>query len=907
MTIQHLIFFVGLAMLGLFIWYFGTEKDSRKRVLGLVLTAVITLFCLYGIFNTDRFPNSYQVLFERADENVEDKSLDDELRSQARASLETSLKPEDKHHKLALSAVDNTISLSLKGLEKPEVDAAVAKVEEELNLNAEVTADPRPSTAIRKGIDLQGGSSFVVELTSSDEAKPITTSSLDQAIAVLETRLNPDGAKDLLTATQGENRILIQMPGVKPEEIDGIRKKIQEVAKLEFRLVHQNSASLLAQKSSPKATLLVPGFMELQSRPDIDGNKQPPVVVTKNVAISGDAVASASAVFGNDGWEILLRPTSDGAKLFSEVTTPNVGRQLAIIIDNEVLSAPVINGPLSNSISISGNYTVDEAVDLASNLENPLAVTPKIVDERSVSATYGENTIKQGIYAGIAGLALTLLFIILYYRIAGLIALVGLTVNIIILLGSLAMFDFTLTMPGIAGIVLTIGIAIDANVLIYERLREELSSGKTLGAAIQAAYEKAFSAIFDANLTTLITATILFMVASGQVKGFAVTLTIGILASLFAALLVTRVCFMWLAGHGGPVTKLKLSSFLPEGKVYDILGKRKPAFYFSLVAVIGAVAWLGIQQDKNLGVDFSGGELITFKATNGLNLENVSSSVADLEIDHFVQSSASPDGQDFITVRTEYSDVEGVNNAQTIVNAVAAGSGVALGDLDFSQDSVGPVVGKELAKSSALALLLGMLGIFVYLTFRFEVSFATGAITALVHDTIICLGIVTLLGEKLSLIHVGAFLTIAGYSINDTIVVFDRIRELLRTEKGSTLQLMNKAISQTLGRTILTSVTTLIVVICLAIFGGPSLRDFSVTLIVGVLIGTYSSLFVAAPMVLWLSRRSGKDLREEVLEADRAREIDDTGIEKERPGRKGYADDEVEEFPEDTTLPEPKS
>ena len=907
MSLQSLIFFVGLAMFGLFIWYFGTEKESRKRVLGLVLTALITAFCLYGIFNTDRFPNSYEVFFQRAGADVQDKSLDDQLRADARASLETSLKPEDKNHKLALSAIDNTVSLSLNGLEKADVDAAVSKVEKDLNLTAEVTADPRPSTAIRKGIDLQGGSSFVVQLTSSDEAKPITESSLDQAIAVLEKRLNPDGAKDLLTATQGENRILIQMPGVKPEEIEGIRSKIQEVAKLEFRLVHQNSAGLLAQKSSPTAPLLVPGYMELPSRPDEDGNRRPPVVVTKNVAISGDAVASASAVFGNDGWEILLRPTSDGAELFSEVTTPNVGRQLAIIIDGEVLSAPVINGPLSNSISISGNYTVEEAVDLASNLENPLAVTPKIVDERSVSATYGGNTIKQGVYAGIAGLGLTLLFIVLYYRIAGLIALVGLTVNIIILLGCLAMFDFTLTMPGIAGIVLTIGIAIDANVLIYERLREELRTGKTLGASIEAAYEKAFSAIFDANLTTLITATILFMVASGQVKGFAVTLTIGILASLFAALLVTRVCFMWLAGHGGPVQKLNLASLLPEGKVFDILGKRKVAFYISLTLVVSSIIWLSYHREKNLGVDFNGGELITFKETTGLNLENVTSSVDGLDIDHFVQSSASPDGQDFISVRTEYSTEGGGSNSQRIVDAVAAGTNIPLGKLDFSKESVGPVVGKELARSSALALLLGMFGIFIYLTFRFEVSFATGAIVALVHDTVVVLGIVTLLGEKLSLIHVGAFLTIAGYSINDTIIVFDRIRELLRGEKGGTLALMNKAVSQTLSRTILTSSTTLTVVICLAIFGGPSLRDFSVTLIVGIIVGTYSSLFVAAPMVFWLSRRSGKDLREEVLEADRAREIDDTGMEKERPGRKGYTDDEAGEFPEDTTLPEPKS
>jgi len=597
-------------------------------------------------------------------------------------------------------------------------------------------------------------------------------------------------------------------------------------------------------------------------------------------------VTAAGVRFGNEGWEINLNFNSEGADRFFKLTQDNVNQRMAIILDKVVISAPNIIEPIGGgTCRINGDYELEDALALASALENPLGITPVIVNESSVSATYGSNTIKQGIYAGIAGLGITLIFIVIYYKIAGLIALIGLTLNIIILLGSLAMFDLTLTMPGIAGIVLTIGIAVDANVLIYERLREELQAGRSLGMAIKAAYNKAFSAIFDANITTLITSLILFAIASGQVKGFAVTLTIGILASLFTALLVTRVCFAWLTDSGF-LKQLRLWSIIPD-RTFDVLGKRGLARVVSIVLVLIAAGTFGVKQKNAFGVDFLGGELVTLNTKGKVTETQVKKSLDDLPITAITQSQSSPAGDSFVTVRTAYLDQTITenkgkpSNAQLVIDELKKDLSVATDDLE--KESVGPVVGKELARSSLLALSFGILGILFYLTVRFEISFALGAIVALAHDVLIALGVVVLLGYELQLIHVGAFLTIAGYSINDTIVVFDRIRETLRQKRGDVKDIMNLAISQTLGRTVLTSLTTFVVVLTLAIFGGPSLRDFAVTIMIGVIIGTYSSVFVAAPVVLWWSDKSGRNLRREILDADEARTVDMSGVEKEVP------------------------
>lgn len=881
MNLSIVIFLAGIAMLALLLWYFGTDSDKRKRNVGTLLAIFLSAFCAFGIFYTGHLPDAYEIFLRLKDDAGDPPaSISESQRATAKRIVENALstngdaEQSEEGSSFAIGAAQNTLFISRPDLSEAEVSAAAKKVEEETGLQASIVADPKPRTTIKRGIDLQGGSAFVVEIGRQSPDAVVTDGMMNQAISVFEQRLNESGTKDLLIATQGENRVMIQMPGVKPEEIESIRTQIQQVAKLEFRLVSPDSDQLIAGKAGPDDVILQPGWVELPMRENA-GEEGRTIVVRNRADVEGQHVTRAGASYGPSGWEINLTFNSTGAELFGDLTTANVRGRVAVVLDDVVLSAPRINEPITGgNVQITGDFSLEEATSLASALENPLQVKPEIVDERSVSATYGSNTIKQGVYAAIIGLSITLVVVIIYYRIAGLVALFGLTINMFLLLGCLAMFGFTLTMPGIAGIILTIGISVDANVLIYERLREELRAGKSLGAAISAAYDKAFSAIFDANITTLITATILFMVASGSVKGFAITLTIGILASLFSALLVTRVCFRWLADLG-LMKSLRLMNWIPEGQ-FDFLGKRRLAAMVSLALIAGTIGVFGVKQDDSVGVDFLGGDLITLQGGDDISEDQVRDSLSDIGFEIFTQSQSTPGGDRFITVRTEF------KRSQAVLDELEQDLNRTFPNVEV--ESVGPVVGKELAQSSILALALGLVGILAYVTFRFEFSFAIAAIIALVHDVVICLGIVAAMGYQLQLIHVGAFLTIAGYSINDTIIVFDRIRETLRMKRGDPAAIMNLAISATLSRTLLTSGTTLITMITLVVFGGPSLRDFAVAIMIGIAVGTYSSIFVASPVVLWWSKRTGRNLRREILDADAAKVIEKSAVEREVPG-----------------------
>jgi SecD/SecF fusion protein len=495
-------------------------------------------------------------------------------------------------------------------------------------------------------------------------------------------------------------------------------------------------------------------------------------------------------------------------------------------------------------------------------LENPLRVPLKIEETRSVSSTLGEDSIRSGVLAGLAGFAMTVLFIMVYYRIPGLIAIFGLLVNVILLFGMMGMFHFVLTLPGIAGIILTIGMAVDANVLIYERLREETANGKSLAAAVDAAYDKAFSAIFDANLTTLITAVILIWQASGSVRGFAVTLTLGIIASMFAALLATRTAFRFLVDVWG-VKKMSMLNLIPK-KRFDFLGMRGIAAAISICLIGGSILVIGMRGEKNLGIDFRGGDLLVIDSKTPIQPDEAREAVAKLGLGDTTIQFEREGMKEMLSFRTPSGTSDQV---LTTLKSAFPDRGVT----PVAQDTVGPLIGMEFAKRAIWALALGMVGILLYVTFRFEFSFALGAVVALLHDVIITLGIFSLVGGELSLVMVGAVLTIAGYSINDTIVVFDRIREALKnSEKGGIRTIMNRAINDTLGRTLLTGGTTVLSVAALYFFGGAVLRDFSFAMLVGLAVGTYSSIFVAAPIVFWWSKLSGKSIRKEILESEQA-------------------------------------
>jgi len=711
-----------------------------------------------------------------------------------------------------------------------------------------------PDKTIRLGLDLQGGTSFLIRLSPEGE-RSISADTLDQAVEVIRKRVDQFGVSEPVITPQGADRILVQIPGLDPEQIAAARQQLAQVAKLEFRLVHPENDRLIAQVR--EGTGLVPAGYRIETQKEISEERETKeeLLVKVRPDLLGDRVRKAFPTYDEQGWGVALQLDREGANLFGQLTEAHVGKRFAIVLDGRVQSAPVIREPIyGGHASITGNFTEEEVRNLASVLENPLQTPVTVEEERSVSATLGSDSIRSGIYAGLLGLALSFLFIIIYYRFAGLVASIALILNLVLLFGAMAMFNFVLTLPGIAGIILTIGMAVDANVLIYERLREELVTGKPLNVALNAAYDRAFSAIFDSNVTTLITALILFWKATGPVKGFAVTLTIGIVASMFSALLVTRNCFNWAIASG--VLKRVTMSNLIKATNFDFLSKRRLSVGISALVILVSVVVFAMRGEKNFGIDFKGGALLVMEGQKKVDEGDVRTALKQIDLEESVVQTEKSSGKEFLTIRSAPGTSDRIEK---------------LLDEKFPEanfrveqsDKVGKLVGDELARNSLIALGLGIIGIFIYVTARFEFAFALGAIIALLHDVILTIGAFALFGRELSLIIVGAVLTIAGYSINDTIVVFDRIREGMRTTNAGSLQsIMNRAINETLGRTILTGGTTLLSTLALYFLGGPVLHDFAFTILVGILVGTYSSIFVASPIVLWWSRWTGKKQRQ---------------------------------------------
>ena len=719
-----------------------------------------------------------------------------------------------------------------------------------------------PEKKIALGLDIQGGTSFLIRLVPGD--KTINKGMLEQAVEVIRKRVDYFGASEPIISPVGNDRILVQIPGLDTAKIQEARDQLSRVAKLEFRLVYPDEGQRL-KKIDAGQDVIPPEYRIEAYKHAAEGNEKPieeRLLVKKKADLGGDRVSGSNAYYGNEGWTVQLKFDSEGAKKFGQITEQYKGHRFAIVLDGLIQSAPVIRDAIyGGDAVITGKFSEEEARGLASVLENPLQTPVSIEEERSVSPTLGMDSIRASILAGLVGLVITLVCVAIYYKIPGLVANLALLINIVLLIGALTMFHFVLTLPGIAGIILTIGLSVDANVLIYERLREEMALGKSLKIAVKAAYEKAFSSIFDANVTTLITAAILFWKASGPVKGFAIALTLGILASLFTALIVGRNCLGWFVDTG----KLKRISMLHliSSKNINFLGKGFIACMCSLALLSAGGMAFYMRGDRNFGVDFRGGDLITLSAPSKIDIGQVRNALKPIGFaDASIQESAQG-GKSYITIRTPLNTSDKVEK-QIIQANPSAGFNVE------GSERVGALVGGELAKSSLIALGLGILGILIFVTFRFELSFAVGAIVALLHDVLITVGMFSLLGRELTLTMVGAVLTIAGYSINDTIVVYDRIREGLASgRRGSIEQIMNESITQTLSRTILTSTVTLIPILCLFFFGGAVLRDFSLAIIIGVVVGTYSSIFIASPIVLWWTRARGGSataLRREVTQ-----------------------------------------
>jgi len=733
-----------------------------------------------------------------------------------------------------------------------------------------------PQKKIALGLDIQGGTSFLIRLKGGD--KEVTKGMLDQAVEVIRKRIDTFGVSEPIISPVANDRILVQIPGLDTAKIQEARDQLSRVAKLEFRLVYPDNGERLREidqgkqvippeyriethKLSPEGAPMKNEFGEAVAGAK-EKSREERLLVKKKADLSGDRVSSAGASYERDGWVVHLRFDSEGAKKFGDITAAHVHHRFAIVLDGVIQSAPVIQDAIyGGDAQITGKFTEEEARGLASVLQNPLQTPVSIEEERSVSPTLGLDSIRASILAGLVGLAITLVCVAVYYKIPGLIANLALIINLILLVGALTMFHFVLTLPGIAGIILTIGLSVDANVLIYERLREEMALGKSLKVALNTAYEKAFSSIFDANVTTLITAAILFWKATGPVKGFAISLTLGILASLFTALIVGRNCLGWFVDTGR-VKRISMLHLISAQHI-NFLGKGFIACMCSLALLLAGAFAFYQRGERNFGVDFRGGDLITLSAPGKIDIGQVRGALRPIGLaDASIQESPQV-GRSYITIRTPLNTSDKVEKQ---VMQTLPGTGFRV----EGSERVGALVGGELAKNSLIALGLGILGILIFVTFRFELAFAVGAIVALLHDVLMTVGMFSLFGRELTLTMIGAVLTIAGYSINDTIVVYDRIREgLAGGRRGTIEEIMNSSINQTLSRTILTSTVTLIPILCLFFFGGAVLRDFSLAIIIGVIVGTYSSIFIASPIVLWWTRARGGGataLRREITE-----------------------------------------
>ncbi len=747
-----------------------------------------------------------------------------------------------------------------------------------------VLAATPPKERLKGGIDILGGSSFTLKIQekeADDGTKmPITKEQVEQAIIVIEKRLDSMGGKEPLIARQGNDGILVQMPGVEPEESENIRKTLEKVAKLELHKVMPRSeepdatGKTLAQRVMDR-DVIEPGTRAYMMKgKDADGKDYTrPILLERRAALGGSDIADAvPSPQQSDAVAITLNAEGTD-KMIAFTKNMQAGQdRIAIVLDGEVISAPVVNQvPLGKQFIIEGLREPGEVQNLANSLMNPLENPLIVAEMRNVSPTLGSAVVRQGIIAGGLSLLMTFLFVFTYYRMSGVIANIGLIVNTVMLFGIMAMFGFTFTLPGIAGMVLTIGMAVDANVLIYERLREEIAAGKPLKNAIEASYDRAFSAIFDSHVTSLITAVILFTLGSGTIKGFAVTLTIGVTASLFSAILVTRVIFRW----GTDLGLFKKLTFLNliKAKNYDFLGKRRACIGFALATIVASLIAFGVRGERALGIDFTGGTRITFQLGKDNKITAAEVDQVKKEIQPQLSKEAYPQFESNPTTGTLLTIRCATKDAKLIIDKLRA-SIPALGEkkpgsedhvIDASQEEVSAVIGGTFLSQSLIAIALGFAGIMIYMTARFEFSFALGGFVAIFHDVLICVGIVVMMGGELSLIHVGAVLTIAGYSISDTIVVFDRVREMLLIRTDSVEKIMNEAINATLSRTLLTSGATLISTAILTFLGGTALRDFGFIIFIGIIIGTFSSIFIASPVVLWWSNRKGGNIRDAVL------------------------------------------
>lgn len=752
---------------------------------------------------------------------------------------------------------------------------------------------------LRLGLDLRGGHEFVIAFDESKIAVGQRPEQItDQIIEILRNRVDQVGVLGAEIKPFGRSSISVKIPSVEEEDVAEFRKIILATASLEFHLVNPDSQRLAAANAPAPA-----GFVKTELTEERDGRPFTEVIYLKKwaEAVKGTHIKTASSdldQFGN--YKVHLSFDGEGAQLFYQVTRDHVKERLAIVLDGVVKSAPVLQAPIpTGSAEISGSFTKEEANQLAVVLRcGNLPVDIHIEGENGTSATLGKETIRSGTIAALVGLAAVSLFMIVYYLFSGMVANIALVINAILVMGTLPLLNATVTLPGLAGLVLTIGMAVDANVLIYERLREELEAGKSLATAIKNGYDRAFMVIIDSHLTSLFASVILYYCGSGAVRGFAVTLTIGIIASLFTSIFVTR----WVFDLGlqyNLIKKLTMLHIFRKVPHIDFMGQAKFWMSVFILTMVIAMVVIGVRGRGALGVEFTGGSVVTFTYDKYVAAGEIEKTLmaAGFPVSGVTyKESALASGKVSVVEVTLKGQGVGAENAP---GAVAPGSTAAPGtpvaapvaqkgstlssqltatlaekypDSKFARGSsneVGPLVGARFLRQALLACFLASLAIIIYVSFRFEFAYGLGTVLCLIHDAITVVGLFLMwnyFGRHITLDVVAAVLTLIGYSTNDKIVVFDRMRENMGLfPKEKMLKLVNLSINQTLSRTVLTSLTVLIVVVILYFFGGGAINDFALIMIIGVIMGTFSSIFVATPIMIWWESRRLKVRPEELM------------------------------------------
>jgi SecD/SecF fusion protein len=721
---------------------------------------------------------------------------------------------------------------------------------------------------LRLGLDLKGGIGVTLKIDEDAMGNATSFEQADQlkdAIEILSSRLDGNGVAEPIIRPVGDNAIEIQLAGVSTKDNPEIITDLIKPARLEFRTVHPT----LTPDTTPANRYPV-GYEvlaeEIEDRTTGEVFERRMFIKLIPVAtgeIVEDAFASQTQT---GGFQINLVMTNEGAEVFRTVTGQMIGDPLAIVLDGKLYSAPTIQAELSKNAQITGSYSQREALDLANVLNNPLAAELRIDQKYEVQPTLAEGARESSINAAQWGAILVIGFMILYYFIGGFVGVVSALVNIIIVLGVLASLGATLTLPGVAALVLTLGMGVDANILIFERIREELKSGKSIKNATSGAFDKVTSTIVDANVTTLITASILIWLGTGPVKGFGITLAIGICASIFCALVVTRFLVDFLVHRVGVSNVLGLD-LLPSKKI-DFFKFRKPAFILSWTIVLIGVVSVVIHHDGILGKDFTGGDEMTVAYDQKLDTTQIMEVVAERELGDVTAMYQSLIGQniDILKIQTTFNEARPV-----LAELQAAFPEANLTETGITQ--IGAAVSKSIQWNALWSVLAALVGILIYVALRFEVGYGVGAVVATIHDVLMTIGIFVICGElgifvsgQFTAPMLAAILMIVGYSINDTIVAFDRIREELELNPGTDLRtIINMAISRVFSRTLLTSITTLLAATSLYVFGSGVIVDFSFIFIVGIITGTFSSIFIASPVFFWWHKGDRRHVEEHQL------------------------------------------